>query len=30
VNVPWLLLPLGTAIRMAPQHPFTELVSPAP
>jgi emopamil binding protein len=27
VNVPWLLLPLGTAIRVASQHPFTELVS---
>ena len=30
VNVPWLLLPLGTAIRMARQHPFTELVQTAP
>ncbi|HSR85852.1 MAG TPA: DUF4231 domain-containing protein [Streptosporangiaceae bacterium] len=23
LNIPWLALPLGTIIRMAPQHPFT-------
>jgi hypothetical protein len=27
LNLPWLLLPLGTLIRMAREHPFTE---PAP
>ena len=25
LNLPWLLLPLGTLIRMAREHPFTEL-----
>jgi hypothetical protein len=27
LNLPWLLLPLGTLLRMAREHPFTE---PAP
>jgi len=27
LNVPWLLLPLATAIRMARDHPFTEPVA---
>lgn len=26
LNLPWLLLPLATGIRMAAEHPFTELV----
>ncbi len=26
LNLPWLLLPLGTLVRMARAHPFTELV----
>jgi len=33
LNLPWLLLPLGTLIRMAREHPFTELApaaGPAP
>jgi hypothetical protein len=33
LNLPWLLLPLGTPIRMAREHPFTELApvaGPAP
>lgn len=29
LNLPWLLLPLGTLIRMTREHPFTE-VTPAP
>ncbi len=29
LNLPWLLLPLGTLIRMGREHPFTEL-APAP
>lgn len=27
LNLPWLLLPLGTLIRMAREHPFTELAA---
>jgi hypothetical protein len=33
LNLPWLLLPLGTLIRMAREHPFTEpapVAGPAP
>jgi hypothetical protein len=30
LNLPWLALPIGTIIRMAREHPFTELVEPAP
>ena len=26
LNLPWLLLPLATCVRMAREHPFTELV----
>src|SRR5215472_13759358 len=26
LNLPWLLLPLATLIRMAQEHPFTELI----
>jgi hypothetical protein len=29
LNLPWLLLPLGTLIRMAREHPFTELAPAA-
>jgi hypothetical protein len=29
LNLPWLLLPLGTLIRMAREHPFTELAQAA-
>ena len=27
LNLPWLLLPLGVLLRMAREHPFTELVT---
>jgi hypothetical protein len=30
LNLPWLLLPLGTLIRMAREHPFTEPAPPGP
>jgi hypothetical protein len=30
LNLPWLLLPLGTLIRMAREHPFSEPAPPRP